>query len=312
MNITTKQFQILTDINLVWNFMVDIYDRDNGGGVAAPFFEYAIQSSWMDATYQYLNRLWFDGGKVVGFVFNECPVTDIYFKVRPGYEFLAREMVDYAMEYMPNFDNRQQFMLFNGQEFLMEEAEKRGFRQVYDYEDLQFDFAKELDFSLPKGFHFVNPQEADPVKLAKCCWYGFNHEDKGRFENWDLPDNSSEWTPQKAYKGVLGSVLSPSPHSTRLYDVIIADDEGEYACFSGMWWVSQNKLAYMEPLCTVPKYRKMGLASAALSKHYHTMKALGATHMTGGSDPFYVKIGYGKGIHWYCWRRENELKGTGK
>lgn len=29
MNITTKQFQILTDINLVWNFVVDIYDRDN-------------------------------------------------------------------------------------------------------------------------------------------------------------------------------------------------------------------------------------------------------------------------------------------
>ena len=70
-NITTKQFQILTDINLVWDFFVDIYDRDNGGGVAAPFYEYAVQSSWMDTTYQYLNRFWFDGDKVVGFVFNE-------------------------------------------------------------------------------------------------------------------------------------------------------------------------------------------------------------------------------------------------
>lgn len=35
-NITTKQFQILTDINLVWDFLVDIYEK--GNGVAAPFF----------------------------------------------------------------------------------------------------------------------------------------------------------------------------------------------------------------------------------------------------------------------------------
>ena len=29
-NITTKQFQILTDINLVWDFFVEIYDKDRG------------------------------------------------------------------------------------------------------------------------------------------------------------------------------------------------------------------------------------------------------------------------------------------
>lgn len=303
MNIATKQFQILTDINLVWDFFVDIYERGNGG-VPAPFFEYAIQSSWMDTTYQYLDRLWLDGDKVVGFVFNESPVTDVYFKIRPGYEFLAKEMVDYAIEYMPNFDNKQQFMLFNGQEIFMEEAKKRGFRQIYDYEDRQFDFENKLDFVLPEGFHFVNPSDVEPVKLARCCWYGFDHGDKGPFENWEARDDSSDWTPQKSYKGILGAVMSQSPHSTCQYDVIISDVEGEYACYSGMWWVPENKLAYMEPLCTIPKYRKMGLASAALSRHYKTMKPFGATHMTGGGNPFYEKIGYGEGIHWYCWKRE--------
>ena len=186
----------------------------------------------------------------------------------------------------------------------MEEAKKRGFRQIYDYEDRQFDFENKLDFVLPEGFHFVNPSDVEPVKLARCCWYGFDHGDKGPFENWEARDDSSGWTPQKSYKGILGAVMSPSPHSTCQYDVIIADEEGEYACYSGMWWVPENKLAYMEPLCTIPKYRKMGLASAALSRHYKTMKPLGATHMTGGGNPFYEKIGYGKGIHWYCWKRE--------
>ena len=54
MNITTKQFHILTDVNLVWDFLADIYDREHGSGVAAPFFEYALQSSWMDQSYSFL------------------------------------------------------------------------------------------------------------------------------------------------------------------------------------------------------------------------------------------------------------------
>ena len=64
MSITTKQFQLLSDVNLVWDFLVDIYDRENGSGVAAPFFEYALQSSWMDTSYCYLDRLWLDGDRI--------------------------------------------------------------------------------------------------------------------------------------------------------------------------------------------------------------------------------------------------------
>ena len=70
--------------------------------------------------------------------------------------------------------------------------------------------------------------------------------------------------------------------------------------------VPENALAYMEPLCTHPDHRRKGLAAAALSRHYHRMKALGATHMTGGGDPFYEKLGYGKGIHWTFWKREEK------
>ena len=307
MIITTKQFQIDTDLNLVWDFLVEIYDREKGG-VAAPFFEYAVFSSWMDKTCLSLNRLWFDGQKVVGFVFHENPVTDIYFKIRPGYEFLAEEMVGYAMEHMPDFDRKQQFMLFNGQEYIMEIAEKKGFSLQYDYEDRVFDFSKELNHELPDGFHFVGSADVDPLKLAKCCWYGFNnHLDNGEFENWTAEDDSRDWTPAKSYNGILASFRNPPPHSTFDYSLIIADENDEYACYSGMWWVRENRLAYMEPLCTIPRYRRMGLASAALTEHYHRLKPLGATHMTGGVDPFYEKIGYGKGLHWHCYARHEQL-----
>ncbi|MBR4360912.1 MAG: GNAT family N-acetyltransferase [Clostridia bacterium] len=257
----------------------------------------------MDQSYSFLDRLWLDGDRVAAFVFYEAPVTDIFFSVRKGYEFLADELVEYAVSAMPNFEGRQRLVLFNGQEYLMEAAAKRGFILTEEYEDRQFDFRNELDHPLPAGYHFVDPKDADGFRLAKLFWYGFGHGEKGPFEGWDRQDDSFFWTPAKSYKGVIGPMTAPAPHSTHEYDVIIVDENGEYVCFSGMWWVPENKLAYMEPLCTHPDHRRRGLAGAALSRHYHRMKALGATHMTGGGDPFYEKIGYGKGIHWTFWKR---------
>ncbi|WP_066719983.1 GNAT family N-acetyltransferase [Clostridium sp. Marseille-P299] len=70
-----------------------------------------------------------------------------------------------------------------------------------------------------------------------------------------------------------------------------------------MWWTPQNYLAYMEPLCTVPEYRKKGLAASALSELYRSMKPLGATHMTGGTNKFYSKIGYEPNVMWTFWER---------
>ena len=91
---------------------------------------------------------------------------------------------------------------------------------------------------------------------------------------------------------MYGCTIAPSPHATYDYTVIIADENEEYVCFSGMWWVPENKLAYMEPLGTVPSHQHKGLAAAALSRHDQVMRELGAEIMTGGGNPFYKKIGY--------------------
>lgn len=167
--ITTKQFQQLTDIKLVWDFMVEVYDNRFANGVAAPFFEYALTSSWMDKTYLHLNRLWFDGDKVVAFVFTESPVTSVFFNLRPGYEELAAELVTHAEENMPNF-GEQELVLFAGQEALRKEVEHRGYTVSWENVDYIFDFTKgDLAYPLPEGFHFVDPLKSDPVKLLYAC-----------------------------------------------------------------------------------------------------------------------------------------------
>ena len=49
-HITTRQFSVLVDCGKIYQFMLDIYERDWRNGVPAPFFEYAFSSFayWMD------------------------------------------------------------------------------------------------------------------------------------------------------------------------------------------------------------------------------------------------------------------------
>lgn len=279
-NIMTRQFSILGDCGKIYQFMSDIYERDWRNGVPAPFFEYAYSSFayWMDISYSYKNRIWEDKGEIVAFCFYENPVTDIYFSLKPGYEELAPQMLAYADGHMPQKDGERQMILFGGQTALMNAAKELGYCQVYERFDMQFDFGDVLDYPLPEGFHFVKPEEYDVDKIGKCCWKGFDNE-----------ETEGAWNHQHEQDGYQRQV---APHATTQLDVIIADGEGEYACYAGMWWTPQNKLAYMEPLCTIPEYRGRGLAAAALSEIYRRMKKLGATHMAGGGDEFYHEISY--------------------
>lgn len=291
-HITTRQFSVLADCGKIYQFMLDIYERDWRNGVPAPFFEYAFSSfaSWMDITYSYKNRIWEDNGKIVAFCFYESPVTDIYFSLRPGYEELAPEMVAYADTNMPIKGGEIQLVLFGGQDTLMDTAKQAGYYQKLENWDMQFDFDYVLDYPLPEGFHFVNPDEYNIDKGSKCCWKGFNHE-----------QNEGLWNHQYEQSGYL---LGVAPHATADLSVVIADEKEEYACYAGMWGTPENKLAYMEPLCTIPEYRHRGLASAALSGLYRKMKPLGATHMTGGVNDFYKSIGYKPAVKWTYWKKQ--------
>ena len=288
MTIRTKQFQILTDADLVWALMTDVFTPDERHGPAAPFFEYALTSSWQDKTYLRLDRLWLDGDLPVGFVFYEDDPNRLHFVLRPGYECLAGAMIDYAETAFPTFDEPRGLVLNQGQAAFIREAENRGYGVTYREEYKIFGFQTgRLSHPLPEGYHFVDPARVDPLKAARCMWEGFN-EDRGPFTGWETPGTG----PHELYQSVLGATLSPSPHATYERNVIIADERGDYACFAGMWWVEKNKLAYLEPLCTVPKHRHKGLAAAALSEHDRRLRPLGARVMTGGVNDFYRRIGY--------------------
>ena len=181
MTIRTKQFQLLTDAELAWELMTDVFTPDECNGPAAPFFEYALASSWQDKTYLRLNRFWLDGDKPVGFLFYEDDPNRLHFVLRPGYEALAGEMIDYGETAFPAFGEPRELVLNQGQKALIEAAEARGYKVVDREEYKVFDFRTgKLDHPLPTGYRFVDPGRVDPLKAARCMWEGFN-EGRGPF-----------------------------------------------------------------------------------------------------------------------------------
>lgn len=306
--IKTKQFQILSDMDMAWDFLVEIYDAIGDKEIPsdkAPFFEYALTSMWMNKNYLHLCRFWLDGDHIVGFVFYENPVTNIHFVLRPGYEELADDMIAYAIDAFPDINNEKEFVFSAAQKSLIAAAENRGYRLHHKEREYRLDItASSLNYELPKGFHFVAPSEIDPLKLSRCMWKGFNEWELGAFENWDIPDDKTDWNPHKSYTGVLSNTMAPPPHSTYEHNITIANEAGEYVCFSGMWWIPETGLAYMEPLCTIPEYQHQGLASAALTRHYQKFKEMGGKHLTGGGNDFYRKIGYDVEVYSLIFRKE--------
>ena len=141
---------------------------------------------------------------------------------------------------------------------------------------------------LPEGFRFTEPSRPDIPKVMECCWKGFDHEAEEGPWNGD-------------FEG--GCRLMNAPHATQDLHIAIENERGEYVCYAGMWWTPESHLAYMEPLCTIPEYRRMGLASAILSELARRMRPLGTKHMTGGFNPFYAAIGIRSSARWTYWKK---------
>lgn len=286
--IKTRQFRILCDFMEIRQFMIEIYERDWRNGVPAPFFEYALSSGWMDKSYTHRYQIWEDNGKIVAFCFTENPINHTYFSIRPGYEELAGEMVTYAEKYMPRVDGKLTLVFFEGQDAIHDVVSQKGYVKTCSYNEMIYDFSTPLVYPLPQGFRFAECGKLNIEKAVECCWKGFDHE---------ASDGPWDRNAENGYH------LSAAPHATH-YEVAVENEVGDYVCYAGMWWTPENKLAYMEPLCTVPEYRGKGLAAAALSEMYRRMKPLGATHMTGGGNPFYAKIGFKPCIGWTYWERK--------
>jgi len=82
------------------------------------------------------------------------------------------------------------------------------------------------------------------------------------------------------------------PHFRKDLLFIAKADNGDYCAYGLIWIDEVNKYAYLEPLSTVPQYRRKGLAKALIYEAINRTSELGTTYMVGGSGDFYKGIGF--------------------
>jgi GNAT superfamily N-acetyltransferase len=277
--ITKRRYKILADFERVHKFLTDTYDKETKNGTLVPqAFEYA-QVSFIDYYKTHHIGIWEDDGSIVGISAFENSPGLCLMHTHKDYKFLLPDLLDWAeLELSRKTEDGKHYLEI----WLTDtETEKKKLVQNSGYSLKQsvpikiFPYDKPFpECKLPEGFALIDGTNVDFLRL-KHCWH------KG-FDNPGEPDDDFD-------RNVF-SCAAALHYDMSLMTIAVAPD-GEYACALGMWFDETNKYAYLEPLATVPKYRRMGLATVCLTEAMKKTALLGAKYCYVGDVEFYTAIG---------------------
>lgn len=295
MRITQRRYKLLSDFQKVHDFLTETYDRETLNSMLLPqFFEYDHTHPAFNHKLTHRIGLWEQDKKLVGVAFYVMTIGEAMFSVRPGFDFLLQEMLSYAeSELSAVKDGRRSLGVWTTDK----EPEKRqmllqnGYQTVFTEPLKIFNYNQPFfETKLPEGYSVISLEDENDIgKIHACLWKGFNHG--------DTPDDDPD--------GLDGRLLMQSgPRFRKDLTTVIKAPNGDYACFAGMWLDETNHYAYLEPLATVPEYRRMRLATVCLTEAMRKTKELGATYCFGGSREFYSAIGFETICQYELWKKE--------
>jgi len=278
--VTWRRYQLLRDFPDVYRFLGAIYRRDTlNSYLLPPFFEYAHTHPAFNPMLTHRFGLWETDGQLVGVACYEMDIGACFLVTDCSHTFLLPDMLAYA--------ERELSVCTGGHSSLSvwvtdREDDKRALLARRGYVVAQRETVRIFPYNkpfpercLPDGFSVLSLEdENDPVKIHACLWKGFNHG--------DVPDE--DWSCRLH--------MQSGPHFRKDLTTVIKAPNGAYACFAGMWLDEVNGYAYLEPLATVPDYRRLGLATVALTEGMKKTQALGATYCFGGEREFYTALGF--------------------
>jgi predicted N-acetyltransferase YhbS len=130
---------------------------------------------------------------------------------------------------------------------------------------------------LPEGFRLQTlAEDNDLARVNRVLWRGFNHEGS--------PPDELVANRARAQR---------TPNYRRDLNVVAVAPNGDYASYAGIWFVPENRVAYVEPVATDPTYRRMGLGTVTVLEVIRRARRLGAEVAWVGSDQrFYLEMGF--------------------
>lgn len=233
--------------------------------------------------------LWFDDDHLVGASLIDMFFGEAFVGVLSRYSYLYPEILEYAFDNLKD-ENGLGIALHDDNLLEIKEAIKEGFYKVEAEEiDCIFNLNDELPISLPDGFSVETfDAEKHPKEIEWLFYQGFDHgNDKEEF--------------LKQYKAPTGN----RPHYNPYLCIVIKNKEGDLLASASTWYDEKTDYAYLEPVCVIPSYRKMGLGKIVVYTAMNHARELGAKRsIVNSGQEFYERIGFKKKNHYsFYWKK---------
>ena len=240
-------------------------------------FEWMYEHPDFDKSLMHTIGLWFDGDRVVGTAIYDMYFGEAFCAALPEYDAFYPEILDYAYAALKD-DSGLSIAISDDNAFEIEAAVKAGFSPIEQTETImRRSLADIAPAALPYGLQFKEfdlPEDADVMQWA--IFRGFDHgDDRAEFERTKIKDGTvrMHFNPQLS----IGAI----------------DKAGEPAGYCCLWYDPHTDYAYVEPVCTVPEWRKKGVGKALVTEAMRRAYALGAASAYVISDQaFYKQLGF--------------------
>lgn len=235
--------------------------------------------------------LWMDEDKVIGLATYDMYYGEGFLHTLKGYEYLYPEILNYAYSFLS--DEHGFSFTINDNDKVLLDLLKNGYHRIIKDETVMcLSLDKCFDINLPKGYSFTEiDHEKDIVALEWLCYQGFDHgDDKEQFEK----ENNH--------------IGKNRPHFNRQLSLALTNDKGEHVAYVCLWYIPETDYAYVEPVCTIPSYRRKGLTSLLLKEALNRVRELGAKKAYVISDhPFYSYLGFKVVEHYNFYMRNQKF-----
>lgn len=212
-----------------------------------------------------------ENGELVGVVMYDTSFDDRWYILHSiSDENLLEQMIGYVIK---TDINTAAIKANLSDTMLCKLLENAGFEIQHSQSVLEIDLSHNLSFQLPEGFHLNDPDsEIDTWQWRLVIYHGFDNE--------GIPQEPGEET-AKAEKHL----------EIPEYIKVFAIKGKEYAAHCGVWYNGGNT-AYIEPVATVPEYRRKGLGRAVVYEAVNRARERGAKRAIVLSDQeFYKRLG---------------------
>ena len=275
----TKEAGYSDDFKIICEFLI----RINHDKVITPDYLWA-RWVWQFGPYMSMEHLSNigvveDNGIIVGLVTYESGLGEAYFCLDESYNYLKSQLIEYALQNLI-LNGEIKITLPDGDLEYQQAAIQKGFIPTTQKSSVAMIDISQHGYTLPKGYSIMSfdDEDFDVERYYNAIWRGYNNQRQR---------NEIEMESMRKREGF------DAPYLNLNLRILVVAPNGDYAAHCGMWCIQNSGYAYVEPVFTLPEYRKMGLGKAAVLEGVNRCGKLGAKQAyVLSSQQFYYSIGF--------------------